>query len=84
MGLLLIESVCFVNWLTIMHFVGLRILQLLAFARRFHGRLGVASGRAIRMDLNSADVALRVLLRVHSTCCSDGITRNALILLARA
>ena len=58
------EAACIKNWLV------LRIPQLLAaFARRDNERVGVAGGRAIRMDLNIADVALRELLRVHSTCC---------------
>ena len=62
-GMLLKEAACIKNWLV------LRIPLLAVFARRDNERVGVAGGRAIRMDLNNADVAFRELLRVHSTCC---------------
>ena len=48
------------------------------FARREHARVGVAGGRAIRMDLNSGDVALGELLRVHSTRCRTALCNSHL------
>ena len=48
------------------------------FARRELARVGVAGGRAIRMDLNSGDVALGELLRVHSTRCRTALCNSHL------